>query len=205
MTRKQSVCKALELLGGMKHTQEIEDVMDKLAEIREELPFTKWSAETIHDTLTQFAVERGRNPTTTDLKRGELPPHSVIKLRFGMTAKEFLLTYYPPQPKASASVLYGNKAKEEWTADFIRQYKNIKPHSGSKYDLAKGADSPSWQTIAKYNGVKGWRGLISHFNLTSYRPKRKGDGIPFNVTHTIRIDGRLITDDEWHEYLALRH
>jgi len=98
---------------------------------------------------------------------------------------------------------YDNKTREEWTADFIRQYKKIKPHTRLQYDTAKDAGSPSWQTIAKYNNVKGWHKLITHFKLTSHRPKRKETGRPFNVTRTIRVDGVLITDDEWAEYLAL--
>ena len=97
----------------------------------------------------------------------------------------------------------GSKTKAEWTADFLRQYHEKKPPTGRQYDLVRDSGSPSWQTVAKYNGVRGWHGLIAHFGLTSYRPARKGDGAPFHVTHTIRVDGMLITDDEWFEYLAL--
>ena len=49
MTRKQAVCRALELLGVMEAAAETAEVMEKPAKIRDELPLTGWSEGTIRD------------------------------------------------------------------------------------------------------------------------------------------------------------
>ena len=192
MTRKQAVCKALALLKHMEPSAEIEETMEKLEEILCEMPFTRWSEETIHDTLKQFAAEHGRNPTATDLKRKGMPPHPVIKLRFGMTAKEFLHTFYPTEPRAHESTPYGGKSKEEWTADFIVQFGEIKPASAEQYDKQRQKKTPSWQTIARYNGQTRWAELLAALGLA------KASGSPeLTVTHTIRLGELYISDKEW--------
>ena len=202
MTRKQAVCRALELLESLGPSPEIAGVIEKLQEVYAEMPFTRWSEDTVHDTLRQFAAERGRNPTAADLKRRGMPPHTVIRLRFGMTAKAFLDTYYPPAPGGYASGPYGWKSKEDWTQDFIRQYKEKKPVSGQRYNAVRDAGSPSWLTIAKYNGGTSWRGLRRSLGLKSYASPRGAGPQIREVRRTITVDGMPLTDEEWLEYAA---
>ena len=194
MTRKQAVCRALKLLGGMEAAEaETAEVMKKLAEIRDGLPLTGWSEGTIRDALGQFAEEHGRNPTAADLKRKGMPPHTVIKLRFGMTAREFLHKFYPSPPGAHNSSPYGGKSKEKWTEDFITQFAAIKPESAEQYDRQRRKKSPSWQTIAKYNGKKRWTELLSSLGLAKATEARAA----LTVTRTIRLDGIYISDKAW--------
>ena len=192
MTRKQAVCKALELLCAMEPSEETAEVMTKLEEILHEMPFTRWSEETIHDTLRQFATDHGRNPTSTDLKRKCMPPHPVIKLRFGMAAREFLHKFYPTSPRGYEPPPYGGKSKEDWTADFIAQFGAIKPTSAEQYDKQRRKNTPSWQTIARYNGEKRWAELLASLGLEKL-PKSP----EITVTHTIRIGDMFISDEEW--------
>lgn len=94
MTRKTALRKALEVVTD-------KEVANKLQEIMNDLPLTSWSENTIFDSLEQWIEDNGRTPTTTDLKQKGLPPHTVIKQKFNMTAKEFLTKYYkkPCNPK----------------------------------------------------------------------------------------------------------
>ena len=146
MTRKQAVCRVLEILVGMEAAAETVEVMEKLAEIRDELPLTGWSEGTICDALG-----------------------------------------------TSNSSPYGGKSKEKWTEDFIAQFAAIKPESAEQYDRQRRKKSPSWQTIAKYNGKKRWTELLSLLGLAKATEARA----VLTVTRTIRLDGIYISGGEW--------
>lgn len=189
MTRKQAVCRALALFETMERTSENQEITTKLKEVIDEMPFTAWSEETIRDTMRQFAVENERNPNVTDLKRAGMPSHTVIKNRFGIPAGEFLNTYYPSAGREFNSKIYGHKSKEEWTENFKEQVLDIKPRSGSDYDLMRDRNTPCWFTVAKYNGVSCWTGLLKHLGLPQcertqarMRIRRK-----LNVTSEVKI------------------
>ena len=174
LTRKQAIYKAIELLSETPCTEEVHNVIMKLEELANDIPITAWTKETILDTITQFAIENKRNPTTTDLKRNikttRLPPHPVIKHRFGITAKEFLLEYYPPK---CTSKIYSGKSNEEWIEVFIAEYKRIKPTSCEEYNAQRLKDTPSWQTIARLHNTFLWNDFKELLNLPTYNKQRK--------------------------------
>ncbi|MCL2170173.1 MAG: hypothetical protein FWB74_09150 [Defluviitaleaceae bacterium] len=106
MTRKQALHKALEALTD-------ETAKAKITEILDDMPFTGWSENTIFDTIDQFILDHGRTPTMTDFKKKGLPPHTVIKLRFGITLREFLDKHYPSQKtKQKSKAPYITKPKQ---------------------------------------------------------------------------------------------
>lgn len=152
MTRKQALLKALELLDKNKDIE----VINKITEILNELPLINWTKDTIFDTLNQWVIDNGRNPTTTNLKKKGLPPHPVIKFRFNMTAMEFLNMYYPQPIKLCNSKVYYMKTKEYWCNDFIKQYQIIKPTSAEEYNCKRNKNTPSWQCVANICEVKKW-------------------------------------------------
>jgi len=184
LTRKQALSKAICLLSELPQTEEIHNVITKLEELTVDIPITSWTKETIFDTLTQFANEHGRNPTTTDLKRNKktnrLPPHTVIKHRFAMNTKEFLLEYYPPK---SQSKIYSEKSNEEWIAFFKNEYERIKPTSSEEYNSKRTKDSPSWQTIAGLNNMFLWSEIKEKLTLSTYNKQKKE--IPKNSINLI--------------------
>jgi hypothetical protein len=84
----------------------------------QDLPLTGWTKKTIFDSIDQFIADYGRFPTAIDFKKKGLPPHPVIKLRFGVTLKDFLNMYYPTI-KLCASNIYYNQTREYWQTFFI--------------------------------------------------------------------------------------
>ena len=160
MTRKQALHKALEILTD-------KEAIGKIQEILEELPFTNWSERTIFDTIDQFVLDNGRNPTATDFIPKGMPPHPVIKLRFGINLKEFLAKYYP-QPE---------KNKEEYKRIFIEEYIRISPKGANEFNQKRGENIPTWGTFAKMLGFNKWLEWLTFCGLEKNSPalrKRAG-------------------------------
>ncbi|MDL2248422.1 hypothetical protein LJB89_01860 [Tyzzerella sp. OttesenSCG-928-J15] len=172
MTRKQALEQAITLLKTLECTKEINQIIHKLDELKNDIPITAWTKETIFDTLTQFTIENNRNPTVTDLKRKlketKLPPHPVIKHRFGMTAKEFLQTYYPQKCN---SKLFSDKTKDEWCDFFVSEYYRIKPTCDEEYNEKRETGSPSWQFVAGLFDIKQWSVFKEFLKLPTYNKK----------------------------------
>jgi len=165
MTRKQALHKALELLTD-------EAAKEKIVDILSDMPFTGWSEKTIFDTIDQFIIDHGRIPTATDFKKKGLPPHPVIKLRFGITLREFLNKHYPSQ-QLSDSKIFGHKSKEDWQAFFIKNYHLIKASSAEEYNAARPKGSPSWGTIARLFGITKWLEWLKFCEIVPYVAKRE--------------------------------
>ena len=85
MTRKQALELAVQALA------ENEEAVQVLHTMIDELPLNRWTEDSIFDAVEQFILDHGRVPTTTDFKKRGLPPHTVIKRRFGMTLQGWLL------------------------------------------------------------------------------------------------------------------
>ncbi len=168
MTRKQAILEALKILKENEKSSYLNDIIEKLEELSLILPIVNWEEKTIFDTLDQFVLDNGRNPTTTDLKAKNMPPHPVIKHRFDMTAKEFLDKYYPKE-KLCDSKIYYNKTKEEWLEVFKKEYERIKPTSSEEYNEKRKKELPSWGTVARLNGIKKYSELLKYLNLKVYR------------------------------------
>lgn len=158
MTRKQALSAAIETLNAAGQTEAAE-ILHKLSG---ELPFFSWSKEAIFDAVDQFILDHGRAPTTTDFKKRGLPPHTVIKRRFGVTLQEWLDQNYPTE-KTSLDELHAQA-----TQDFIREYLRIQPVSAEDYNARRAHPSRGWFAIAKYNHTRRWRILLEKLNLPVY-------------------------------------
>ena len=165
MTRKQALHKALESVSD-------EAVRSKIREILEDIPFTNWTERTIFDTIDQFIIDNGRTPTVTDFKKKGLPPHPVIKLRFGMTLKEFLVKHYPQDRQCDSKIYYA-KSREEWQEDFLEQFDVIKPYSAEVYNSKRCEGTPSWATVARLFGITKWLGWLSFCKVAPYAGVRE--------------------------------
>ena len=93
MTRKQALSAAMEALNAAGQTE----AAGILHTLSGELPFFSWSEDAILDAVEQFVLDHGQVPTTTDFKKRGLPPHTVIKRRFGVTLQEWLDQNYPTE------------------------------------------------------------------------------------------------------------
>ena len=161
MTRKQ----ALEAAMGA-----INDpiAQEKIKEILEDMPFTQWSERTIFDTVDQFILDNGRSPTVREFDKRGMPPHPVIKNRFGITTREFLDKYYPTQRRCDSN-LYYTKSKEEWLSFFMHSYNSLKPTSAEHYNKERPKGSPTWYVYAKLYGLSKWNELLEFAKLDRYK------------------------------------
>jgi len=194
MTRKQALHKALDAL--------VHDELacKKIRELLGDMPLVNWSEESIFDTIDQFIIDHGRIPTVTDFKKKGLPPHTVIKLRFGVNLRAFLDMYYSTE-KLNNSKAYFTKTREHWQEFFITEYHAIKPGSAEEYNSNRPKGSPSWQTIAKMFEIVKWLDWLNFCQITPYIKKRepvRGSVSPtqFYVTSIMRVtcaDGRTFS------------
>jgi hypothetical protein len=160
MTRKQALYAAIQVL-------EDKEVIEKLNEIIGDMPLTGWSERTIFDTIDQFIIDNGRAPTATDFKKKGLPPHPVIKLRFGINLKEFLNKYYP-RKRLCSSTPYSHKTKEQWLEHFLIDYEKQKPRSAEEYNKHREEQTPTWATIARMYNISTWLEWIKFCDVKRY-------------------------------------
>ena len=168
MTRKQALALAIQTLNetgqteaaGIRHT------------LSGELPFFSWSEVAIFDAVEQFILDHGRVPTTTDFKKRGLPPHTVIKRRFGVTLQEWLEQNYPTE-KTPLDELHAKA-----TEDFIKEYLRIRPVSAEDYNARRTHPSRGWFAIAKYNHTRRWRILLEKLDLPVYNNRSVPETTP---------------------------
>ena len=164
MTRKQALQRAIHFLSNY---PEYEEDIRILQEISDELPLIHWSDSSIRDTVEQFILDNGRVPTTSDFKKKGMPPHPVIKQKYGVTLGEWLEQNYAvrkPTPKERMNT---------YTKDFVEDYNRIKPRNQKEFNQNKCPWTKSWQTVAQYYRVKSWRGLLNTLDLPVYSGKEK--------------------------------
>ncbi|MCL2854050.1 MAG: hypothetical protein FWE21_00360 [Defluviitaleaceae bacterium] len=159
MTRKQALQAALDVVTDQGTKEKIQEILDHM-------PFMGWSEQTIFDTINQFIIDNGRPPRTAEFKKKTLPPHTVIKLRFGINLKDFLEKHYP-QNQPSPSRPYSHQTKEHWQAQFIDDYIKNRPPSARQHNAVRTQGTPSWQTISTMFGIQKWRDWLKHCNLTA--------------------------------------
>ena len=185
MTRKQALSAAIEALNAAGQTEAAE-ILHKLSG---ELPFFSWSEDAIYDAVEQFILDHGQVPTTTDFKKRGLPPHTVIKRRFGLTLQEWLEQNYPTE-KTPLDELHAQA-----TEDFIREYLRIQPVSAEDYNTRRTHPSRGWYAIAKYNHTRRWRILLEKLNLPIYNNRGAPNSVP-------QLKVRVISDVDFQEELS---
>ena len=166
MTRKQALELAVQALADK------EEAVQVLHTMIAELPLNRWTEAAIRDSVEQFILDNGRPPLRTDFKKKCLPPHSVIKRRFGVTLQEWLNQNYPTE-KTPLDELHAQA-----TQDFIREYLRIQPVSAEDYNARRTHPSRGWYAIAKYNHTRRWRILLEKLNLPIYNNRGAPPSVP---------------------------
>ena len=157
MTRKQA------LQAVLKNTRN-KEVIKKINEIIDDLPFRIWSESAAIDSVEQFMLENKRYPETREFKEGILPSHTLIRKRFKMSVLEFLDTHFPREEFVRAASLT-EKSRNRWIADFKIQYLAINPSNATAYDKTRRQGSPSWVQVAKLCKVRTWYQLLNYCEL----------------------------------------
>ncbi len=178
MTRKQAINQAIQALSKDKKYSE---TVKLLQDIYDELPLIHWSDKSIRDTVDQFVIDNGRNPTATDFKRKGMPPHPVIKQKYKITLGEWLEQNYPVHKPTY------DELKEKYTNEFLLDYDRIKPKSQEEFNDNRTKGTRGWQTLAFYYNVKSWRNLIKTMGLPLYY-EMKRDRIPPRIKVNIHTD-----------------
>ncbi len=166
MTRKQALELAAQALAENKEAVQV------LHTMIDELPLNRWTEAAIQDSVEQFILDNGRPPMRTDFKKKCLPPHSVIKRRFGMTLQEWLDQNYPTE-KTPLDELHAQATQE-----FIKEYLRIQPVSAEDYNARRTHPSRGWYAIAKYNHTRHWRILLEKLNLPVYNNRGTPNSMP---------------------------
>lgn len=174
MTRKQAITKAIQAVSES-GLEESNDIIGLLQDIYDELPINHWTDKSIRDSVEQFIIDNGRNPTATDFKKRGMPPHPVIKQKYKVTLSEWLENNYPTQN------LNFDELKNKYTNAFVEDYLRIKPKSSDEFNRKKSADTKCWQTVAKYYDVKSWLPLLSVLNLPHYEADNCKKPVHINV------------------------
>lgn len=159
MTRKQAIDKAIEALAASGRNEEAIGILHKLSA---ELPFFRWSEDAICDSVEQFILDHGRVPTVTDFKKRSLPPHTVVKKRFGVSLQEWLRQNYPVAKPTE------EEKRAEVTEAFVRDYLRIRPKSAEEFNARRTPETHCWYTVAVYNHARCWRKLLSRLELPVY-------------------------------------
>ena len=183
MTRKQALAVAIEALSKTGRNEEAIAVLHKISN---ELPLNRWTEDAIRDSVEQFTLDNGRPPTRTDFRSKYLPPHSVIRRRFGVTLQEWLDQNYPTK-KTPLDELHAKA-----TENFIKEYLRIQPVSAEDYNARRNHPSHGWFAIAKYNHTRRWRILLEKLNLPIYN----NHGVPDS---TPQLKVRVISDTDFRE------
>ena len=116
---------------------------------------TPWSS-------SSSTTGHGRVPTTTDFKKRGLPPHTVIKKRFGVTLQEWLNRNYPVVKPSE------EEKRTKATEAFVRDYYHIQPRSADEFNAKRTPRTHCWYTVAVYNRTHSWRKLLAKLELPVY-------------------------------------
>lgn len=160
MTRKQALLAAMQILSTDPAYIEIST---RLQEIYDDLPLMHWNDKSIHDSVQQFIIDNGRTPTVSDFDHAGLPPHTVIKRRYGINLAEWLEANYPTKRKSF------DEKVSPYIRAFIDDYNRIQPKTQQEFELNRSKGVVCYQTIMKYCHVSSWAELISTLHLPDYR------------------------------------
>ena len=99
-----------------------------------------------------------------------MPSGSVVKGRFGLTARAFRDCYYP-LPGVSRS-RYNGQDVEEWNRRFQEEYDRLRCTGQAEYNRRRDREMPTWNTLAAMNGLRTWRALLVRTERIPYPKDR---------------------------------
>ncbi len=184
MTRKDALKKIIEMVQKSDEMGEYKaEILEALELCLSELPYTKWSRPAILDACAQHLKDKG-TLTTNDFVGGDLPSHTVVKLKFGMTVAEFREKYFPS---------WNQRPEYPTEQVFLDEYERIRPLSRKDYDCQRTVGTPVVSTILERLGVKTWTELKQTYNLPTYKKQRDVG------TYSVSVERAVDRFDREHE------
>lgn len=180
LMRKKSLLLAVEILSEMPSAKE---VIQKLNEILEDLPITRWTDRVIRDSVEQYTLDHGQLPNARRFKDPGMPPPIAITRVYHMTVSEFLEHFY--QEKLLNLTDRMAQQKQQQTTLFISEYQRIKPVSREDYDRQRKPGTRCGQTIMVYNNLTSWSSLLLLLNLPKYQARKdtRGSALSVEIFH----------------------
>ena len=167
MTRKEALREAMQIVSGARIGRGRKaEVLAGLELCLRELPFAHWTEEAILDACDQWVLEHGAL-TLRAFTSPEMPSHTTVSRRFGMTARDFRDRYYPLDKAAS-----GGPSLEERNRRFAAEFHAMRCTGQADYNRRRSRGMPTWNTIAAMNGVRSWRQLLGALGLSPYEKPR---------------------------------
>lgn len=175
MTRKDALREAIHIVSNARiGKQRKADIIAGLELCRRELPFSHWSKEAIFDACDTWVSEHGELHMRS-FASPRMPSHTVIRNRFGMTAREFRDQYYPMGDVSTRSRYY-RRGVAEWNERFAAEFDRIRCTGQDDYNRRRNRELPTWNTMAAMNGCKTWNKLLILLKLKTYgKPHPKTD------------------------------
>ena len=182
MTRKQALLKAINECNDP-------EAKEKLLDLYNEMPLVHWSKKSIMDTLENYYIETGIRPTVTTLRVvPEMPSHPVIKIHFGINAKEFLKSLFPPE-KSEEEIR--REHNEKVIKDFIEEYNRLKPSSWEDYDRRRDKKCKCCTTVLKVANCK-WNELLQKYDLPKYVNRKPKPKVNIISSMTVTYNGQKL-------------
>lgn len=167
MTRKQALREAIQIVSNARIGKgRREEILAGLDLCRRELPFARWTREAVFDACDAWVEERGAL-TLRAFASPDMPSHTTVKNRFGMTAREFRDRYYP-LPGVTAGSPRRGRGVEEWNRLFTEDFHAMACTGQADYNRRRSRDLPTWNTVAAMNGASTWRQLLAKLGLSAY-------------------------------------
>lgn len=178
MTRKQALREAIQIVSNARIGKGRKaEILAGLDLCQRELPFAHWTQEAIFDACDTWVEERG-TLTLRAFASPDMPSHTTVKNRFGMTAREFRDRYYPLPGLTAGSSCCG-RGVEEWNRLFTADFHAMACTGQADYNRRRNRDLPTWNTVAAMNGIGTWKRLLTKLGLSAY--EKPGSRRPVKV------------------------
>ena len=188
MTRKQAISQAISILSKDAKNS---NIVSKLKELESELPLSRWTKESILDSIATYAEEHnGILPLASDLTtENNLPSNTVIEAKFHISSmEEFFNKYFPDFKSLGKQYKSNSPYKNENIDYFITVFKNnydriiknnSKKVSTKNYDKYRNKNTPTLITILRNCNCKNYSELLI---LCGYKNKTEPIKANINVT-----------------------
>lgn len=187
MTRKQAILSAIQILS--KEENNI-DVINKLQEIYNEMPLSKWTKLSIIDCIETYAEEHnGMFPYINELRnRNGLPSTTAIFSKFNISSiDDFYNQYFPHlRHKIGNGSPYYDKEMSFFLDTFKSEYTKMQSEFNSKvicsrqYNKNRSEGTPNVETVMRRHNCNTYAELLE---LCGFKDSIKPFSLTFDVSY----------------------
>lgn len=168
MSRKQALFEAAQTLQSFNDPENHEyylKLANMLLSIADEVSKAgkiKWTKDRVFDSVKKYIEENEFISARVFDEVNMLPCHTVINTLFNMTAKEFLVRYFPEN---IFKTKYHAKPKEYWMEEFKKEYMRINAYGMEDYNERRNRDLPCARTLCSLLGCSTYNEVLDLVGL----------------------------------------